>query len=113
MQRSKTLAYAAPVATAQPGAAPAPAGGAMRVPAPAAQAPIAAQAPAAARPAGGAAAVTLGPEMQKRLEDVGLTPAQVEAVLALSREVVERVVWEVVPVLAETVIKEELARLTK
>ena len=40
-------------------------------------------------------------------------PAQVEAVLALSREVVERVVWEVVPQLAETIIKEEIARLTK
>ena len=30
-----------------------------------------------------------------------------------SREVVERVVWEVVPHLAETMIKEEIARLTK
>jgi hypothetical protein len=34
-------------------------------------------------------------------------------VTALSREIVERVVWEVVPVLAEAIIKEELARLTK
>jgi hypothetical protein len=34
-------------------------------------------------------------------------------VLALSRELVEKVVWEVVPVLAETLIKEEIARLTK
>ena len=33
--------------------------------------------------------------------------------LALSREVVEHVVWEVVPQLAETLIKEEIARLTK
>ena len=33
--------------------------------------------------------------------------------LALSREVVERVVWEVVPQLAEAIIKEEIARLTK
>jgi hypothetical protein len=31
----------------------------------------------------------------------------------LSREVIERVAWEVVPVLAETIIKEEIARLTK
>ena len=38
---------------------------------------------------------------------------EAEAVLALSREVVERVVWEVVPQLAETIIKEELARLTR
>jgi CheY-like chemotaxis protein len=52
-------------------------------------------------------------QMAAKLEGLGLTPAQVDAVLALSREVVERVVWEVVPVLAETLIKEELARLTK
>lgn len=43
---------------------------------------------------------------------LGLTPAQVEAVTALTRDVVERVVWEVVPQLAETIIREELARLT-
>ena len=47
-----------------------------------------------------------------RLAELGLTQAQIEGVLALSREVVERVVWEVVPVLAETLIKEEIARLT-
>jgi hypothetical protein len=44
---------------------------------------------------------------------MGLTPAQAEAVMALSKEVVERVVWEVVPQLAEILIKEEIARLTK
>ncbi|MEZ4312320.1 MAG: hypothetical protein R3F14_30185 [Polyangiaceae bacterium] len=52
-------------------------------------------------------------QLASKLEEIGLTPAQVDAVVALSREVVERVVWEVVPVLAETLIKEELARLTK
>jgi hypothetical protein len=52
-------------------------------------------------------------QLSAKLEGIGLTPAQVDAVLALSREVVERVVWEVVPVLAETIIKEEIARLTK
>lgn len=52
-------------------------------------------------------------EMSTRLREMGLTPTQVDAVLALSREVVERVVWEVVPVLAETLIKEEIARLTR
>jgi hypothetical protein len=41
-----------------------------------------------------------------------LNDAQVSAVLSLSREVIEKVVWEVVPVLAETMIKEELKRLT-
>jgi CheY-like chemotaxis protein len=46
-----------------------------------------------------------------KLGGLGLSGAQVEAVLALSREVVEQVVWEVVPTLAETMIKEELKRL--
>lgn len=47
------------------------------------------------------------------LEGLGLTDAQTRAVIALSREVIERVVWEVVPTLAETIIKEELRRLTQ
>jgi hypothetical protein len=46
-----------------------------------------------------------------RLETLGLTPDQVEGVLKLSAEVVERVVWEVVPELAEAMIREELHRL--
>lgn len=41
----------------------------------------------------------------------GLTAEQVEAIRVLSTEIVEKVVWEVVPELAETLIKEELARL--
>lgn len=85
-------------------------------PAPAADRTLAAMAPiAAASPAAAAAAVqvlgataSLGP----KLTELGLTAAQVDAVLALSREVVERVVWEVVPTLAETIIKEEVRRLT-
>jgi CheY-like chemotaxis protein len=47
----------------------------------------------------------------ERLHTLGLTPAQVEGVLKLSAEVVERVVWEVVPELAEAMIREELHRL--
>ncbi len=47
----------------------------------------------------------------QRLEALGLTPDQVEGVLKLSAEVVERVVWEVVPELAEAMIREELHRL--
>src|SRR5262249_13300669 len=60
-----------------------------------------------------AAAAHQNGQMAGKLEQIGLTPAQIDAVLALSRDVVERVVWEVVPVLAETLIKEEIARLTK
>jgi CheY-like chemotaxis protein len=52
-------------------------------------------------------------QLAGKLAELGLTAAQVDAVLTLSREVVERVVWEVVPQLAETMIREEITRLTK
>lgn len=64
-------------------------------------------------PVAGAAAAQISGQMSAKLETLGLSQAQIDAVLALSRDVVERVVWEVVPVLAETMIKEEIARLTK
>ncbi|MBI4700437.1 MAG: response regulator [Deltaproteobacteria bacterium] len=83
-----------PAPLAEPAAPPAP-----EVPAPAA-------APAAG-PDG-----RLGPELQQRLAAMGLTQHQIEGVLALAHDVVERVVWEVVPNLAEVLIREEIARLT-
>lgn len=43
---------------------------------------------------------------------MGLTSDQVDGVMQLSREVIEQVVWEVVPDLAEVIIREEIARLT-
>jgi len=70
---------------------------------------IRASAPEAAAPV----AAAVNGQLAGKLGDLGLTPGQVEAVLALSREVVERVVWEVVPQLAETIIKEEIARITR
>jgi DNA-binding response OmpR family regulator len=65
--------------------------------------------------AGAVAAATaqVNGQVASKLEGLGLSSEQVEAVLALSREIVERVVWEVVPILAETIIKEEISRLTK
>ena len=48
-----------------------------------------------------------------KLAALGLTADQTKAVLALSRDVVEKVVWEVVPQLAEALIREEIARITK
>jgi CheY-like chemotaxis protein len=77
-----------------------------------AAAPTPAPVAAAASPAGSVAGKVNG-QLAGKLGDLGLTPQQVEGVLALSREVVERVVWEVVPELAETLIKEEIARLMK
>ena len=62
--------------------------------------------------ASSAAALPADGQFADRLEGLGLTQEQVQSVLALSREVVEKIVWEVVPVLAETMIKEEIKRLT-
>jgi hypothetical protein len=39
----------------------------------------------------------------------GLDPAAIKALLQLSQEVVEQVVWEVVPDLAEEILKREAA----
>ena len=68
-------------------------------------------APAASSPA--AIAPALDAEVSAKVAALGLTAEQAAAVVALSRELVERVVWEVVPPLAELMIKEELARLTR
>jgi len=79
-------------------------------PAPAPVAPAPAPAPAAAPAV--AAATSGNGQFAEKLAGLGLTKDQVDGVLALSREVVEQVVWEVVPQLAETIIKEEIRRLT-
>jgi CheY-like chemotaxis protein len=96
-------------AAARPAPAPAPAAAAS--PAPPKVAPAAAAAPPAAAAVGVAAKVN--GQLSSKLGELGLTAQQVEGVLALSRDVVERVVWEVVPELAEALIKEEIARLMK
>lgn len=64
-------------------------------------------------PVVGSSALALETGWAARLEALGLTAQQVDAVTALSHEVIEKVVWEVVPPLAETLIKEEIARLTR
>lgn len=111
-QRAKTLIYNPPTAAA---AAPPAALRAATAPTPAAH-PIA-QAKAAPievpREPHAIAAAHINGNMAGKLGELGLSPAQIDGVLALSREVVERVVWEVVPVLAETLIKEEISRLVK
>jgi hypothetical protein len=94
---------------AKPAAAPAAAPAAR----PAAPAPAASPKPAAAPAAAAAVNAAVNGQLAAKVGELGLTPQQADAVLALSRELVERVVWEVVPVLAETLIKEEIARLTK
>ena len=101
----------APAPVAARPAAPAPA---PPAPAPVQRAEAPAPAPAAPAPAAHAAvSAAVNGHLAPKLEGLGLSPAQADAILALSREIVEKVVWEVVPQLAETIIKEEIARLTK
>lgn len=119
-QRVQTLAYGStpvpPQAAVAPAAAPAkPLGGpapfgsrAPTVPGTQAYSPPAPVVAAPAASGNGAHA-----EFASKLGGLGLTPAQIEGVLSLSREVVEKVVWEVVPTLAEAMIKEEITRLTR
>jgi CheY-like chemotaxis protein len=127
-QKQRTMMYGgAPAQPAQP-AQPARAAGfgagglgskpASPAPAPAAPKPAPAPAPAArqAAPVAAAAASAIAAgngQLAAKMGELGLTPQQADAVLALSRDIVERVVWEVVPVLAETLIREEISRLTK
>jgi CheY-like chemotaxis protein len=101
---SKTIAFGKP-----PAAAPAPPAAPPARPQVPASVP---QAPVARPTAAVAAATAAGSDLATKLGGMGLTPEQVQGVLALSREVVEKVVWEVVPDLAETIIKEEIRRLT-
>lgn len=76
-------------------------------------APVAAAPAAAASVAHAATAATAGSgDLATKLSSMGLSSDQVAGVLALSREVIEQVVWEVVPDLAEVIIREEIRRLT-
>ena len=112
---SKTIAFGKPPAAAhaappvpavsRPQAQPQPM---VARPAPAAGTPMAAPVAAAAV----AASTGRGSDLEHKLNGMGLTADQVQGVLALSREVIEKIVWEVVPDLAETIIKEEIRRLT-
>lgn len=121
MQRAKTLIYNPPAAVGTPTPIATKPVNTTAPTLQVARSPMAATAPLASAEDGKAAAFNATPVtgtpinslLTGKLEQLGLTSAQLEAVTALSREVIERVVWEIVPVLAETLIKEELARLTK
>ena len=127
--KAGATAPTAPTAKPAPAPVPSPAASAARpvaaasptppTVAPVAAAPVASATTAAptAPPPGAAAsggvASKVNGQLSGKLGDLGLSAQQIEAVLALSRDVVERVVWEVVPELAEMLIKEEISRLTK
>lgn len=105
---AEPAASPAPPPVAAAPAAPPPAPPAPVAPPPVAAAPVAA--PAAASPA---VAAAVNGHLAPKLEGLGLSAGQADAIMALSREIVEKVVWEIVPQLAESIIKEEIARLTK
>ncbi len=109
----------APVASRRPEPAPAqPTQQAPAAPPPVSIAPIVHVAPVVPPTPGALAPQTalsasVNGQLAGKLGELGLSPQQADAVMALSRDVVEKVVWEVVPQLAEMLIKEEIARLTK
>jgi CheY-like chemotaxis protein len=116
--RAQTLAYgqqvnspSSPAPVAMPPAQPRAAYAApvAQQPAPA---PVPSRSSPSARPSASPSAFTVNGQLADKLVDLGLTAEQVAGVLLLSREIVEKVVWEVVPVLAETMIREEIKRLT-
>ena len=111
----KTIAFGKPAAAPPPPAPkpqPTAAVAAARAPAAAPAASVASNAAVAAASPVSVVSAAAENELGQRIASLGLTPDQAQAVLALSREVIERVVWEVVPELAETLIKEEIRRLT-
>jgi CheY-like chemotaxis protein len=129
---ARPAAAAAPAAAATPSRTPPPGMPPPPAPRAAPQAPPARPAERRAEPArsvsaslravtGGAAqsdvaapaGALVNGALLERLQSLDLSSDQVNAVLAISRDVIEKVVWEVVPVLAETLIKEEIARLTR
>ncbi|MGO8992196.1 MAG: response regulator transcription factor [Polyangiaceae bacterium] len=115
--RSQTLVFGDPAPSPAPAAAkPAPAAEPPKRHTPVPATPVSMghpSTPATAAAAGSAVGASVNGHLAGKLSELGLSPSQADAVLALSREVVERVVWEVVPQLAEAIIKEEIQRLTK
>lgn len=110
--RVQTLAYGSTPAPNIPASPAPPAARPVMASAPLVEVGPSPVAPLIPRPVATDGAATAMPaDFAGKLGGLGLSSAQVEAVLSLSREVVEQVVWEVVPTLAETIIKEELKRL--
>ncbi|MBN1772378.1 MAG: response regulator [Deltaproteobacteria bacterium] len=80
----------------------------------AAASPPAAPAAAPAAPPPKAAVVPVDLEQKLAAEVPGLSSEQLQAVLrVVSREIIEQVAWEVVPDLAETIIREQIQALLK
>jgi hypothetical protein len=66
--------------------------------------------PSAPPPAISAAVAAVAERAQ---EEISTRGPEYDAIAKLSREVIERIAWEVVPELAEVIIREQLDRLVK
>jgi CheY-like chemotaxis protein len=97
----------APAAAQAPARAPAPV---MR-PAPAPAAPVQARNPAPGAAALPAAAAAISGAVAQKMAALAARGPEYEAIAKLSREIIEQVVWEVVPELAELIIRQEVDRL--
>ena len=69
--------------------------------------PISARPPQSNRPAG------LDQKLDQKLAAISAKGPEYEAIAKLSREIIEQVVWEVVPELAEVIIREHVERLAQ
>jgi CheY-like chemotaxis protein len=123
---ARTAPAAAPAAAPAPAPvqayappAPAPAAPAYAPPAPAYAPPAPAYAPpapaapepVAARPATSPAlASAVGGLVDQKVAAIAARGPEYEALAKLSREVIEQIVWEIVPELAEAIIREQVAK---
>jgi hypothetical protein len=56
---------------------------------------------------------TVSAVVDRAVSEIGQRSPEYQAIAQLSREVIERIAWEVVPELAEVIIREQLDRLVK
>jgi hypothetical protein len=56
------------------------------------------------------AANAVGSRVDQKMAALAARGPEYEAIAKLSREIIEKVVWEVVPQLAEAIVREELSK---
>ena len=76
----------------------------------AARAPTAPVTPVAPAAPPGLSPATISSSIEQKLASISAKGPEYEAIAKLSREVIEQVVWEVVPELAEAIIREHLEK---
>lgn len=91
--------------------APAPSAAMFEPPTPAAGMPS--QAPGFSDRVGDAVAAKVSDKLANKMAEISARGPEYEAIAKLSREIIEQIVWEVVPELAEVMIQEQIDRLAK